>query len=741
MNKSQRIRINLDQTTSKFITTRLDQNTKTLEILSLKINQKDIYQSFNADYGVLIGRVIANEGVGIPNAKVSIFIPIDENDENRPEIVAAYPYKKPYDKNRSGKRYNLLPRVSRINPETGTLKPKQPFGSFPTKEEVVTNETWLEVYEKYYKYTTVTNNAGDYMLFGVPVGVQTVHMSVDITDIGKYSMTPSSMVTQLGYSENLFLNNGTKIKSATDLQDLPNIETQEISVDVVPFWGDSENFEIGITRQDFRIRAQLVSNFVIFGSHFTMGETAVWGTPEFANRKNDGFYHMSNIDGFSDGYQINLDARINRIGDLDFKIFTYPSNITENTINNDIITSGSTINTTTDIIEVDSKSYYTFQEKGQFLLEIPCNRKKIITNEFGQEVEVDDDNTSGIFTEFLGMIFFEYEDLNINYGTDGKVWDGGNSPQKGRLRFKFPQGNESTGNNFGLRDYLNTTEPNYIQSEIWKKNYYKFKGNKIYGISQFFPTQVIPSGGGGESGPTNNLDSSYQFTQQIGAFRISGVTNYLINQTQSYDGQNTEIVSGGYIYDFPANINNGSEKYFGGNWLNFAMYFPQFAWTYNKVGGRNMNVANTWMHPYKDGFGGGNEGEWFVSPNQRNLEQHLIGLYFGTRFVNTRASSIQTTFVEVPRADLSVFNSISKKGLYKYDDITLSGFTLEGNYKYRIPSFSYFKDVSDAGFDNFSGATDYRYGTEYTGIDSQAFFFKGMYQNDCIKLLFDLNII
>ena len=37
---------------------------------------------------------------------------------------------------------------------------------------------------KYYKYTTRTNEAGDYMIFGVPVGSQTIHVDIDLSDIG-----------------------------------------------------------------------------------------------------------------------------------------------------------------------------------------------------------------------------------------------------------------------------------------------------------------------------------------------------------------------------------------------------------------------------------------------------------------------------------------------------------------------------------------------------------------------------
>ena len=322
MNKSQRIKVDLDNNQAHYVRTRLDQSTKTLEILSLEIDQKDIYQNFNADYGVLVGRVLANGEVGISNAKISIFIPIDDDDKNRGEIVALYPYEKPYDKNRDGKRYNLLPRVGQSDPNSGgSIKPKQPFGSFSTKEETVSNETILEVYDKYYKYSTVTNDSGDYMLFGVPIGVQTVHMSVDVTDIGQYSMTPLDMVTQLGYSENLFTSTGA-IKPQRNLEDLPHIETQEISVDVIPFWGDKENFEIGITRQDFRIRAVLISNFYVFGSYFTMGRESLNGNPDAASRNpsnnafDDGWYRLDKYTAGAGDYNNDVDFRTNRGGDL-----------------------------------------------------------------------------------------------------------------------------------------------------------------------------------------------------------------------------------------------------------------------------------------------------------------------------------------------------------------------------------------------------------------------------------------
>ena len=77
MSKSYRIRTTPGQENNGYIQVNVDlnQNYDQLEILSLKISQKDDYQNFCADYGVVAGRVIVNNGFGVPNVKVSVFVP------------------------------------------------------------------------------------------------------------------------------------------------------------------------------------------------------------------------------------------------------------------------------------------------------------------------------------------------------------------------------------------------------------------------------------------------------------------------------------------------------------------------------------------------------------------------------------------------------------------------------------------------------------------------------------------
>ena len=87
MSKSYRIRTKLG--TDQNIRVNVEQDFDFLEILSLKLRQEDVYSRFCADYGVVVGRVVANSGFGIPNARVSIFIPVDDMDLEDP-VISTY---------------------------------------------------------------------------------------------------------------------------------------------------------------------------------------------------------------------------------------------------------------------------------------------------------------------------------------------------------------------------------------------------------------------------------------------------------------------------------------------------------------------------------------------------------------------------------------------------------------------------------------------------------------------------
>ena len=245
----------------KYLKVNLTQDFDFVEILSLNISQEEVYRQFCSDYGVIVGRVIVNSGFGVPNAKVSVFIPIDEVDKENPTIRGLYPYELVTDKNSDGVRYNLLPKESETNNDCFTS-----VGSFPTKREVLDNEVLSDIYCKYYKFTTTTNYAGDFMIFGVPIGTYTVHVDADVSDIGILSQRPYDLIRQ-GAPIKLF-DGSTKFKSGTNLDKLPQIKTANVGVNVQPFWGDLENCQIGITRVDVDLNYTVQPSAIFMGSIF-----------------------------------------------------------------------------------------------------------------------------------------------------------------------------------------------------------------------------------------------------------------------------------------------------------------------------------------------------------------------------------------------------------------------------------------------------------------------------------------
>jgi hypothetical protein len=244
-----------------YLTLKLEQDFDFIEILSLKISQDKAYESFCSDYGVIVGRVVVNNGFGVPNAKVSVFIPLSEEDKNNSTISGIYPFENVTDVDRDGIRYNVLPKESSIGNECYT-----PVGTFPQKREILDNDDVLTVYCRYYKFNAVTNNSGDFMLFGVPVGTHVVHIDVDISDIGIVSQRPYDLIEQ-GTPEKFFYS-PTKFKASKNLNSLVQIKSVDIGVNVQPFWGNTDTCEIGINRVDYNLNYNLVPHAIFMGSLF-----------------------------------------------------------------------------------------------------------------------------------------------------------------------------------------------------------------------------------------------------------------------------------------------------------------------------------------------------------------------------------------------------------------------------------------------------------------------------------------
>lgn len=745
MNKSKTITI--DTTSDKDIKIKLEQNTDILNVLSLNISTTDIYQNFNSDYGVLIGRVIGNDNIGIPNAKISIFVPLSSTDATNEDIVSIYPYVTPATKNVDGKRYNLLPHVGKADSITGIVAPLQPFGSFPIKEEIVTNNILTTVYKTYYKYTAVTNDSGDYMIFGAPVGTQTVHMSVDITDIGKYSMNPASMVVNMGFSPNLFYDNNTKIKPSTDLNDLPNIETLEVSVNIIPLWGDTINYQIGITRQDFKIKAILQGTFVIFGSSFTDGANSMWSY-EMDNATVRNLYAIkhttSSTIGFlnTDDYgRINVGISSKRTGKVTEKIYYYPSDISDT----EIIT-GSTRSDGSDMKLLDKSEYSSYYSGGAFAFIINCNRRKVITNTAGIEVVVSDDTLGGIYSQFIGFATFEIEDsyapLNIQddlgFGAKARAF---------RYKYKIPQW-------ANLSESFTDTET--LETIAWRKQCQIFDSDKYYSVAKFHGMVLNSTMRDGNQSPA--LGDAYLNHDYINnthsattAYNFDGINtyNYMTGIIQTDDAPNysffnfaNEVLNGGY--NFPSNIvlsdsynPSGTTlpyHYFAGNWLNFSLHFPQFGYCF--AGFSQVDHVRSATNFSQD----------FTIPYF--YEDNTQAIAAGDTNTNgfARSDLHYTNFIQINKEDLVKFMNLpTSANTINYTQLSVSGITttdfmfgfadnLPGLSQNSPPIADVFNSVLVSGCRINSDQSN--------STDPNIYLYKGLTPNDdCFNLLAKIGVI
>ena len=489
MSKSYRIRTTPGEDNGYLkVNVDLTQNYDHLEILSLKISQKDEYQSYCAEYGVIAGRVIINNGFGVPNVRVSVFVPVDDADLNDPVKSAIYPYTEPFpdQKNRNGIRYNVLPSNQQKLDHT-------PVGTFPKKRQVLDDNTTLEIYEKYYKYTTTTNTSGDYILFGVPVGDHFLHYDMDVSDIGFLSVRPFELIDQ-GYSDNLFKDR-FKFKSSNNLDSLPQIFSENIPIRVEPYWCDSLNVGsgLGINRLDISIDSlELIPTAIFMGSIFSDDEK------DSLNKNCKPAREMGKLNEVITGPG-KIEA-IRRTVDGNIEKFTFKDN--------------------------------SIDDNGNWSVLVPMNIRKVVTDEFGNLVP-SPDGIKGVSTE---------GDYRFRVSMDATSND---KRLRERAKYLVP----NTNNNFNFREYgineLKTSSDFKINQQLstitdntpyandltnqynYLEEFYPFRWKKVYTVKQyigrmqkiggkngdeargFIGIKDILNGDGVNKFPTNRLDTNF----------------------------------------------------------------------------------------------------------------------------------------------------------------------------------------------------------------------------------------
>lgn len=466
MRKNIRVRTKVGVDNS--VTVNLEQDFDMLEILSLNIHQTDVYKRDCSDFGVIVGRVLANGGFGVPNAKVAVFLPIDTEDEENIVINELYPYKSAGSRNEAGYVYNLLPQDPSYNGHT-------PTGSFPRLNDVLLNQEVSYVYKKYYKFTAKTNDAGDFMIYGVPLGSQRLVMNVDLSDMGCFSMVPEDFKIQ-GFAESKF--NGARFKSSPDLGDLPQIVQTQKQVEVRPFWGD-DNAGCGasITRCDFDLRDLGVE---IKPTAVFMGSLASESGKDSMNKNCRPRWHQGDL------CYVNPQA-----GTIESVRFT-PFFKEEEDPNNP--GSGDQIIPVLERFDIDGGQ--TINEDGSFLINVPMNIDFMITNEFGEQV-ISKDPTKGVPTK--GKYRFRVKPLNTTsnarlrrragflvpnireYNQNGGSGTIGNSPHEQY------NGDEKLASYAFSINYWDYPEPARDAGLLLTCSdyFYEFSFGKVYTLSQF----------------------------------------------------------------------------------------------------------------------------------------------------------------------------------------------------------------------------------------------------------------
>ena len=449
MSNSYRIRTKVGVDTS--LKVMIDQEFEYLEILSLKILQSDIYTRQCADYGVVVGRVSVNNGFGLPNAKVSIFIPLDAVDKEDPVTSNIYPYTNLYDVNDDGYRYNLLPYKPSYSAHV-------PTGTFFTRRDVLISPVLGDIYDKYYKYNAVTNKSGDYMIFGVPVGSHTIVVDIDLSDIGEFSLSPQDLIRMGVATENQV--DGTKFRSSTNLGELPQIVSIKRTIEIEPLWGQPEICNLGITRTDFDLTGE--ANIDIRPTAIFMG-SMISDSDSNAIRSGNGGRPTR-----GSGFLCNVTTGPG-------EILAIRQTIQEDSIGRPILESyglegGGTI----------------IDENGTWMVDVPMNLDYYITNEFGEQV-LSPDPEKGIPTK--GKYRFKVKwsqspsasasTKRANYLVPNiKDWGETGDPQLQQKSYAFSLNWDDYGDD--------TSYPEMIQEAIdCKDRFYMMQYNKVYTVSQF----------------------------------------------------------------------------------------------------------------------------------------------------------------------------------------------------------------------------------------------------------------
>jgi hypothetical protein len=435
----------------------------------------------------------------------------------------------------------------------------------------------------------------------------------------------------------------------------------------------------------------------------------MWGNQDDDSRQVFRLYQMTEKDGYNDWENIGVIRK--RVGKPTVKVYYYP-----NTITDDEITLGTRVG---DMLLLDKSEYSVYTQNGDFVVIISCNRRKMVIDEQGGEVEVPESYQGGVYTEFKGFITLEIddEDMPMNW----QYHDRWIYIKPIRQKLKFPQ-HADKGETFMNPSIFPGDE---TFNDAWRKENYTFCGGNIYTLSKFHGIVA------------NSHCTNAECSQTYGFISCDSINNACHGSTNLNVGiiqTNDYGYTGNTLYQMCSNsciicdgngwAGAGTLKTFGANWLNMSIYLPQTGWVYD-----NYSYIYDWRANSQ--FTYSIKGDTFYM--QTNSQQ-IAGLYTDTMGF-ARSDLNWTDIVCVPKTDVLKINNLSKKGFIKEIDLKESN-ALEGTF-YRNGSY---KPPGWNCAAPFNGGRCC--GTcENPTVDQNTYFFKGIDTSDCVAYLVCLGIV
>lgn len=223
-----------------FLNVKINRSMNTLDTLNIYNVTNGVLPKYNNDTGVLFGKLEAlqvlsdenKEKIRIPlkNVVVGIFNP----SEKFPSIASL-------DEEGNRIRLNLYETLPTIN-NPYNLRGYSSFQSYLTDLNYSKNDGGLDEIPDEYKYVTITDENGNFVLHNVPVGQQTLMVEVDLL---KFGLEPEEVAL------NFF---PYPTQDDPNVSTLPHLFFGQYPINIVPSWGD---FQTGYTEMKLSIALDL----------------------------------------------------------------------------------------------------------------------------------------------------------------------------------------------------------------------------------------------------------------------------------------------------------------------------------------------------------------------------------------------------------------------------------------------------------------------------------------------------